>query len=819
VYLVGCGLLLASLSSATVLAAGVPQGQAEDSPYLNVWVHHDYMVGPGYSNAPDPAAMAAAASASASALESWVTDVNPRSLANGTLYGGRVNALAVDPANAQIVFAGTELGGVFESTDGAAHWMHVDGLPLFRINDVKFVSTHPDVIVVAGDSDGRVMSQGGVWRSVNGGTTWKHAADWQPECTDEPAAHRIAVASGSDGRPLIFVADDCGIATSKDLGATWTELSPEPAKAARYWDVSATNVRGLVQLDACGDDGYFRSSDAGLPGSWSPPDQATPYLDQSNYDSVDFPRCRVAVAPPDPNTVYLASDAGGAEGLWETTSTSVPRSWIALNPVPAFDDNAFGRPSFLETHAGLDGDPTHFEVYFGGSSRFTEHQTCSTLTLPRCQAGTGWGPVDSSLEFAGRVNTDAAAIAFDPSKPDGCPLYWAGDAGVFTTSDGCDQDPIDALPIWTQANVGLDALWVFPRSVGGTAYPDHTTLSIGMQDNGLDTSSDDGGSWQQLVGGTDVYGLVSDPVGPGSLVYLQSTGTGEDALQGLITGPPTTETDPFGQLFYAEGSFTQFGPHSYAVITTSNDADGVAGTHLWVTTNQGASWTQMGPNIPGARFPQAIGAAQAPNFYYESYVAADGTVDGKLHLYKLSGPLDPTATLTSIGEHGLTALDPSAFSTFDSTGLFAVNPDNPNQIYASDTGAGQMMVTNDGGSNWQPDTQLTNLITHDSEFRYSDQHLLGNSVADIPLQTGNCCIAGQPRAIAFDPSGQTIVLGTVNAGIFASPDDGKTWTEIPGSEQIPRAAGFFFDKRTGAIYVGSEGRGLWRITIPGRTRG
>src|SRR6516165_7601894 len=150
--------------------------------------------------------------ASGSAPASWVTDVNPRSLTAGTLYGGRVNALAVDPANAQVVFAGTELGGVFESTDGAAHWTHVDGLPLFRINDIKFVSTHPQVIVVAGDSDGRVVSEGGIWRSINGGITWQRASGWQPGCTDEPAGHRIAVAPGENGRPQIFVADDCGIA-------------------------------------------------------------------------------------------------------------------------------------------------------------------------------------------------------------------------------------------------------------------------------------------------------------------------------------------------------------------------------------------------------------------------------------------------------------------------------------------------------------------------------------------------------------------------------------------------------------------------------
>jgi streptogramin lyase len=39
------------------LAVAVPSGRAEDSPYLNVWVHYDYMVGQGYSDAPNPASI------------------------------------------------------------------------------------------------------------------------------------------------------------------------------------------------------------------------------------------------------------------------------------------------------------------------------------------------------------------------------------------------------------------------------------------------------------------------------------------------------------------------------------------------------------------------------------------------------------------------------------------------------------------------------------------------------------------------------------------------------------------------------------------
>ena len=45
--------LLVSVVCASVAVSG---SKADSSPYLNVWVHYDYMVGPGYSDAPSPAA-------------------------------------------------------------------------------------------------------------------------------------------------------------------------------------------------------------------------------------------------------------------------------------------------------------------------------------------------------------------------------------------------------------------------------------------------------------------------------------------------------------------------------------------------------------------------------------------------------------------------------------------------------------------------------------------------------------------------------------------------------------------------------------------
>src|SRR5260370_16271566 len=205
----------------------------------------------------------------ASPLASWVPDVNRD---NFSYRQRRVNALAINPANVQIIFAGSELGGVFKSQDGGGHWTHVDAVTMFQINDIKYVSTKPDVIIATGNYDGRVESMGGIWRSANGGVTWEKPRGSDPGCSSslpfvpagQTSAHRISFASDKAGPPRIFVADDCGIATSADFGATWSRIDPQPAHR-RYWDVPATPVRRPIHPDTRAAAGYSPSCPAHPP--------------------------------------------------------------------------------------------------------------------------------------------------------------------------------------------------------------------------------------------------------------------------------------------------------------------------------------------------------------------------------------------------------------------------------------------------------------------------------------------------------------------------------------------------------------------------
>jgi hypothetical protein len=72
----------------------------------------------------------------------------------------------------------------------------------------------------------------------------------------------------------------------------------------------------------------------------------------------------------------------------------------------------------------------------------------------------------------------------------------------------------------------------------------------------------------------------------------------------------------------------------------------------------------------------------------------------------------------------------------------------------------------------------------------------------------------QVHVFAFDPNNSMhILVGTDQAGIFASANGGTTWSAVPNTSRATSITSFFFDDRTNTIYVGTYGRGLWKLTL------
>jgi uncharacterized repeat protein (TIGR01451 family) len=141
-----------------------------------------------------------------------------------------------------------------------------------------------------------------------------------------------------------------------------------------------------------------------------------------------------------------------------------------------------------------------------------------------------------------------------------------------------------------------------------------------------------------------------------------------------------------------------------------------------------------------------------------------------------------------------------------------------------------MIRTEDVGTTWQVDQNLTDLMTGFGKFvpKFDDPD---NGVTfSAPGDAAQPAVAGgvQPVMVAFDPTDQNLlVAGGYESGLFISSDGGLGWAlltdpytpSVTHKPHLPRPfyAHFSHDASgaLAAIYVGSVGRGVWRI-VPGR---
>ncbi|MFN2539627.1 MAG: WD40/YVTN/BNR-like repeat-containing protein, partial [Mycobacteriales bacterium] len=444
-----------------------------------------------------------------------VTDVNPNN-STRALFGGRVEKLALDPVNHQKMFAASELGGFWVTNDGGAHWQHIDAIPIFRAQDIKIATSDPNLVVAVGNYEQSTTNRGGAWISTDGGSSWAQATGETPTCNAEAAALSVAFGTGAAGSIPVYVGNTCGLARSLNSGQTWTQIDVDGSftGGGSSHQVEDVEVRpgggGQTQVDVCGPQGFFRSEDGG--GTWTAADPNSPLLRPATDAGIignAFGICNVDIAPGNANIVYLSNFEGGTSSgfchgqLLENRNGGAAGSWTQMGS-DVSDNNC--RDTFVQTRDNADNAANTYDVYFGSSVRILR-QTCDSNNTPSCATGIGnWPRWDMNSP-----HTDPTNIAFDETVTTGCPLFIAGDGGVFkATSDGCA-----ATPSFDPANVGMHA---FDSSqLAGTVWPTHTDLYFALQDNGTFYTGDGGANYANE--GPDSYDVNADLQGnPGASV-------------------------------------------------------------------------------------------------------------------------------------------------------------------------------------------------------------------------------------------------------------------------------------------------------------
>ncbi|HZD17261.1 MAG TPA: DUF11 domain-containing protein, partial [Actinomycetota bacterium] len=519
--------------------------------------------------------------------------------------------------------------------------------------------------------------------------------------------------------------------------------------------------------------------------------------------------------------------------------TNDGQNWAAIGPNPSQQ----GRIPMFETNARSGNGGRDFDLWFGDVS--LHRRPCTTPASPspggatRCPAlaqgsdgvdDDGDGNVDDADESwlgagggAGRGYTRAAgahddvgALVFDSeTSPDACPELLSSDGGIYyNTDNGGDCHN----PDWEQPNVTPHAQWLFAMDGADRAGNAAEDLWFGLQDNGPFANNNIGAanpaaSWH-IDACCDVFDVATD----GNRVLrsrccgfrLELCDTAFTACTNISTGG----SNPPGccPAFLYPDFIQAIGDKQFVAAT---------GNGLFLTsdiTASPATWTE-------------IGAASDPG----GFCAVDvGVTGGTPTFYGMRGGCGPDAgnqVWQIVGTSGGT------WTRVDNTdglaggfGVFAVDPTDPDRLYASYLGGGtnpQMVFSTDGGTNWEQDPELDSLmvgdplLTGDPDFKYRTQrgrnHGVGNAVVNFNGYV-------QPSLLAFDPEDPDIVVAAgQDSGLFVSSNGGADWSLATDPEStsaaiphLPRPRFAYFDHEPAGqttVYVGTQGRGVWRVAL------
>ena len=176
---------------------------------------------------------------------------------------GRINVVAIDPTDEEIMYAGAAAGGIWKTTDGGNNWTPVgDQFAGMGVSDIIIDPVNPDTVYVAtGDCDGWQIYSIGVYKSTDGGNTW-NPTGLIYNLNDGELIWDLAFYPGNSQK--IFALTKYHILVSNDGGNTWQIATNNHTKATPYFQTivfDPDNPSKVVVSDVWG--GLSVSEDGG----------------------------------------------------------------------------------------------------------------------------------------------------------------------------------------------------------------------------------------------------------------------------------------------------------------------------------------------------------------------------------------------------------------------------------------------------------------------------------------------------------------------------------------------------------------------------
>ncbi|TLY32603.1 MAG: hypothetical protein E6K56_02855 [Ignavibacteria bacterium] len=714
---------------------------------------------------------------------------------------GRVNVIAVNPSNTNIIWAGSASGGLWKSTNSGSSWSTTtDNFGTLGISSIAFDPTNSNIMYVAtGDADGQDTYSVGVLKSTDGGDTWNPTG--LSSTTSQRYTNYAVVPHPTDPN-ILLAAGRQGIFRTTNAGLTWPSVM-----SGNFKDLEVDPSDPTVWYTTLFATGVYKSTNSGTSFT-----QLTSGLPPA---SSNLGRISVAVAASTPSTLYAlyvdyTNFDFGFYGLYGSTNGGT--SWSLKSSTPnilGWDNGTGGDASGgqgwydLVLQVAPDNPAT---VYVGGVNLWKSTSSGTSWTrLTHWYSGTG-------LPY---IHADQHGFTFLPGSAS--TILAGNDGGVFVSTNSGTS--------WTDRSAGIAATQFY--RLGGSAT-NANRIYAGAQDNGTDR--DLSGSWRAILDGDGMEALIDysdENIGYGELYYgqIRKTTTGGD-LSTTITGSiPDT------------GDWVT--PYIINPINPKSLYVGEKG--VYKTTNRGTSWTTLKSGLSSVPLTCLAIAPTDTNTLYAAttsqvWVSSNGgTVWSSITAglpaagvtYLAVSPIDPATAYATTSGYGsqkvyVTTDRGSSWSNI-STGLpsipvncIAVNPSFAAHLYVG-TDAGVYFSSNSGSSWSSFSTGLPNVIVNELEVQVASQKLraatYGRGLWESPLAAqAPGSIAGMKFNDANDNGAKDggeagLANWTIQLTIASPPSVISTTTDVNGNYS-------FTGLQPGTYLVDEVQQAGWAETFP-----
>jgi photosystem II stability/assembly factor-like uncharacterized protein len=647
----------------------------------------------------------------------------------GPNRGGRSIAVAGSVARPLEYFFGATGGGMWKTTDGGTTWKAVgdDQFGTSSVGAVAVADSNPDVAYAGmGETElrGNIIQGDGVYKTTDGGKTWKHVG-----LSDTQAIARIRIDPGNPD--TVFVAalghpygpnDERGVFRSTDGGASWKKV-------------------------------LFRSSKAG---------------------AVDL-----CLDPRDPRVLYAAiwevsrtphslSSGGADSGLFRSTDGG--ETWTELTRNPGMPRGIVGKIGVAVSGADSNRVFAIVEAEDGGIFRSDDR-------------GATWTKVNDERRFRQRAFYYTRIYA-DPKARD---QVYVLNTGFYRSADGGKSWKTIRVPhgdnhdLWIApddpgrmingndggANVSVNGgeTWTAQRYPTAQLYHVVTTAHVpyhvcgAQQDNSTACVpvTGSGDEFYDVGGGESGY-IAADPANP-DVYYAGSYGgllTRYDRRTGQVRAIDVWPDNPMG---HSSNDMRERSQWTFPIVFSPTEPGTlyVGSQHVWRTRNEGQSWERISPDLTRAD-PSTMGPSGGPITLDQTGVETYATVFTIAPSRREAGTVwvgtdDGYVHVTRDGGRSWQNVTPPDLPPFARVSLIDASPHQAGTAflaanrYQRDDRAPYMYRTDDFGRTWKKIVD-------------------GIAAGDFA------------RAIREDPSRAGLLYAGTEQGVYVSFDGGEGWQSL-----------------------------------------